>query len=55
MAEIEVQRRGPTVWPWVIGLIVLALLIWALTEVLGDEEPEVPVQEPAAGSVQPTP
>lgn len=28
MADINVERKQPSVWPWVIGLIVLALLIW---------------------------
>jgi hypothetical protein len=31
MAEINLERkRGPSAWVWVIGLIVLAILIWAL-------------------------
>lgn len=37
MADINVERKGPSIWPWIIGLIVLALLIWALAEMLGGD------------------
>ncbi|MGI8546055.1 MAG: hypothetical protein ACR2M1_01780 [Gemmatimonadaceae bacterium] len=31
MAEIPIQRKtGPNIWPWIIGLVVLALLGWFL-------------------------
>jgi hypothetical protein len=36
VADINVERKGPSIWPWVIGLLVLALLIWALVELFGD-------------------
>jgi hypothetical protein len=35
VADINVERKGPSVWPWIVGLIVLALLIWALLEMFG--------------------
>lgn len=37
MADINVERKGPSIWPWVVGLIVLALLIWALTQMFGND------------------
>jgi hypothetical protein len=48
MAEISVERKGPKIWPWIIGLIVLALLIWALMELFGRNDPGVVEGEPAA-------
>ena len=31
MADINVERkRGPGVWPWIIGVIILALILWWL-------------------------
>jgi hypothetical protein len=51
VADINVERKGPSIWPWIVGLIVLALLIWALTQVLGrDQTPRTvtPVDTPAA-------
>jgi hypothetical protein len=38
VADINVERKGPSIWPWIIGLIVLALLIWALAEMLGGRD-----------------
>lgn len=38
MADINVERKGPSIWPWIVGLIVLALLIWALVEMFGRDD-----------------
>ncbi len=38
MAEIRIERkRGPSLWPWLIGLVVLALLIWAIAELVNTD------------------
>jgi hypothetical protein len=47
VADINVERKGPSIWPWIIGLIVLALLIWALTELFDDDADDL-VTEPIA-------
>ncbi len=52
MADINVERKSTNIWPWILGLLVLALLIWVLVEAFDTDEPEVaavPVTE-----VQPT-
>jgi hypothetical protein len=58
VADINVERKGPSIWPWIIGLIVLALLIWALTQVLGRDDtrqrPMTPVDTPATRVDTPT-
>jgi hypothetical protein len=41
MADINIDRKRTSVWPWILGLIVLALLIWALYE-LFDRKDDVP-------------
>jgi len=41
MADINVERKGPSVWPWIIGLLVLALLIWASAEMVDTDETQV--------------
>ena len=51
MADINVERKGPSIWPWIIGLIVLALLIWILVEMFDSDEPEVEVDEPVPSAV----
>jgi hypothetical protein len=38
VADINVERKGPSIWPWIVGLIVLALLIWALVEMFGRDD-----------------
>lgn len=47
MADIKVERKGASVWPWILGLLVAALLIWALMGLFGDQD-EVQLIEPAS-------
>ncbi|CAN5840410.1 hypothetical protein BH23GEM3_BH23GEM3_20870 [soil metagenome] len=47
MADLNVERKGPNVWPWVVGLIVLALLIWALTQVFSGDRTRATGTAPA--------
>lgn len=55
MAEIDVERTGRSVWPWVIGAIALILLVAALASLLGGGDGSVQVRQatpeapPAAG------
>ncbi|HWV58323.1 MAG TPA: hypothetical protein VNZ57_12790 [Longimicrobiales bacterium] len=62
MADINVERKSPSIWPWIVGLLVLALLIWAIAEMVdrGDAQLEtaqetetevVPSAVPAPGAV----
>ena len=51
MADIDVERRGTSIWPWIIGLIILALLLWLLFALLDDDGDEVAVEEPVAAPV----
>lgn len=37
MAEIRVERKQRSLWPWLIALALLALLIWAGVSALGAE------------------
>lgn len=41
MAEIEVQKKKPSPWPWIIGLLVIALVVWGIAEMVGDDEPDL--------------
>ncbi|HKI01407.1 MAG TPA: hypothetical protein VKK31_05460 [Thermoanaerobaculia bacterium] len=43
MAEIRVQKKkGIPVWAILLGLILLALLIWAYLRMRGNDVPEAP-------------
>ena len=54
MADINVERKGASIWPWILGLLVAALLIWALAGLFGDDG-EVETADPAVevGVVRP--
>lgn len=41
MAEIDLQRkRGGGWWPWLIGILAILFVVWALAEMLGgDDDP----------------
>jgi hypothetical protein len=28
MAELHVQRKETNVWPWVIGIVLVAIVLW---------------------------
>lgn len=64
MADINVEpRKRMGLWPWIVGLLVIALAIWAFTELLGDDEGEAAVESlereaataPAAAPAPPPP
>lgn len=60
MAEIKIQEKKSSIWPWVIGLIVLLLLIWGATELMEDDRaeaytPPAAVIDPATDPVERTP
>jgi len=40
VAEIRVERgrRALGVWPWAVGVAVLALAIWAMASLLGHDD-----------------
>jgi hypothetical protein len=50
MADIHVEKRN-AVWPWVLGLVLLAVLIWAFVAGRGDDRTTMP----ATGQTTTTP
>lgn len=42
MADINVERKQRSIWPWIVGLLVLALLIWLLASMM-DRDDDAPV------------
>lgn len=61
MADIDIQKkRGPGVWPWIAGLVVLALIVWGVMEMTGDrtaarDTGAQPAAEQQAPTVGPAP
>lgn len=57
MQRVHVRKKRPTIWPWVMGLAVLAVVIWSVTSLLAapqDDEEDVVVPAPA-DTVVPSP
>jgi len=50
MSDTAAESQGPGAWPWIAGLLVLALLLWGLTRLLDGGAPVAP--EPAHAAVQ---
>ena len=46
MADINVEKKGGSIWPWILGLLVAALLIWALKGMFDGDDDEIEI-EPA--------
>jgi hypothetical protein len=57
MADIHVERKSPAIWPWVVGLVALGLLIWALSALFGgggeEEAGELGFVAPMEGEAPP--
>lgn len=55
MADIDIQRKGPSIVPWIIGLIILVALTWALMAMFdGDDAVDEPVStSPATDVMEP--
>jgi hypothetical protein len=42
MADIDIQRKESTpIWPWIVGLVLIALLVWAAMRMFGGRDEEV--------------
>lgn len=50
MADIDIERKRSSIWPWIVGLIALFLLIWLLSEMFVDDDA---VEAPVAGVAEP--
>lgn len=49
MADIDVERKRPALWAFVVGAVVLGLLIWGLISLL-DRDENVHIDNPAPAS-----
>lgn len=45
MADINVERKQRSIWPWILGLILLALLIWLLSSMFNRNDEAAPTTE----------
>lgn len=57
MADIDVQRKRTSIWPWILGLFLLLLLGWAVMELFENDEVDVagdPAVAPMPATTTPT-
>jgi hypothetical protein len=56
MAEINIERKTKPVWPWLLLVLVIALLAWALYQFTNEPDDDIDAEEvPATGLVMPAP
>ena len=55
MAELRMERKRPNIWRWIVLLVLVALLVWALVELFGGTESEVIEETPVGALLTPAP
>jgi hypothetical protein len=55
VAELRVERKRPNIWRWIVLLVLIALLVWALVELFGGSEAEVIEETPVGAMLSPAP
>ena len=55
MAEIRIERKRKPIWPWLLALVLVALIVWALYEFTNKPEDVDDTDVPASGLVIPAP
>ena len=53
MAELRVERKRPHIWRWIVLLLLVALLVWAIVELFGGEDSTVIEGSPAGALAAP--
>jgi flagellar basal body-associated protein FliL len=53
MAEINIEKKKKSVWPWLLLLVLVALIAWAIYELTSDKNEVEEVEAPATGVVLP--
>jgi hypothetical protein len=54
VADIDIQKKETAIWPWIVGLLVLALLVWAALSLFGgDDTARTAVTDPAPATTAP--
>ena len=47
MAEIRVERKRTSLLPWILGILLLALVIWAVAESMDNDADDAGTQTSA--------
>ena len=52
MAEIRVERKRTSLLPWILGILLLALVIWAVAESMDNDADDVDTAVSAASAIE---
>lgn len=52
MAEIRVERKRTSLLPWILGILLLALVIWAVAESMDNDADDANDTNTATSSIQ---
>ena len=52
MAEIRVERKRTSLLPWILGILLLALVIWAVAESMDNDAGDANDTNTATSSIQ---
>lgn len=53
MAKINVEHKKKSVWPWIIGVVVAILIIWALFQLFDNDDAQAVPPPPTQSSSVP--
>ena len=53
MVEINIERKKKPVWPWILLLLIVGLLIWAIYEFTNDRNDIETTDQPETGMLKP--
>jgi putative exporter of polyketide antibiotics len=51
MAEIRVERKRTSLLPWILGILLLALIIWAVAESMDNDVDDAGTAVSAIGAI----
>ena len=54
MVEINIEKKKRPVWPWILLIVIVALLAWAIYDFVIDPDDRVDDNAPVTGLVIPT-
>lgn len=52
MAEIRVERKRTSLLPWILGILLLALILWAVAESMNNDADDANDANPAVSAIQ---
>jgi hypothetical protein len=52
MADINIERKGASIWPWVVGLVILAIVVFVVLQYFKGRNAPLVAPPPDSTTVQ---